>query len=524
MKYRAPRGNREYATWPAVSEMPALVERNREILRQRRGKVLGVSIADFTANCRRELLDAARAYAAKMHLPCPADSHGPIIATGHQGEFYHAGVWIKNHLAFSLARFLGGASLNLVVDNDVPKHLGLVLPDLAGEAPRRVLASLGEIQPDLAFEEYASDFPDPEGFTRVALKAAAGTPFEDSARSLVGRIVSTRGRGASIADVNTLVRTQYEREAGVISFELPVSVMCGTDTFLAFALSICLDAGAFASAHNEALRRFRQENHVRYAMNPIPDLALVPRCETPFWVWKRGQRRQRLFAAADGSALKLFDSGGELVTVSTRDLDDVAGFRRTLARDGLKIRPRAVSLTLFARLFGCDLFVHGIGGAKYDEVTDRIVEGFYDCPAPSYAVSTATMHLPWGFSPIDECERTVLTRKLRDIKHNPERLVTAQEEESGARVARKRQIVASAPSTAEGRRAKWLEIRAINEALAGRLASIDKDARLRLEELDRDTLRDEVAFSREYSCFLVGAEAVSAFYREALAPLIKGHR
>ena len=39
-------------------------------------------------------------------------------------------------------------------------------------------------------------------------------------------------------------------------------------------------------------------------------------------------------------------------------------------RRGVKIRSRALITTLWARLVLGDLFLHGIGGAKYDQVTD----------------------------------------------------------------------------------------------------------------------------------------------------------
>ena len=41
--------------------------------------------------------------------------------------------------------------------------------------------------------------------------------------------------------------------------------------------------------------------------------------------------------------------------------------------DSRALRPRALTLTLFARLCVADFFIHGIGGGKYDEVTDRII-------------------------------------------------------------------------------------------------------------------------------------------------------
>ena len=58
------------------------------------------------------------------------------------------------------------------------------------------------------------------------------------------------------------------------------------------------------------------------------------------------------------------------------------------------IRPRALTLTLWARLLVCDFFVHGIGGAKYDRITDGIFRRYYRCEPPPYGCVTATLRLP----------------------------------------------------------------------------------------------------------------------------------
>jgi len=55
----------------------------------------------------------------------------------------------------------------------------------------------------------------------------------------------------------------------------------------------------------------------------------------------------------------------------------------------LKIRPKALLLTLFNRLFISDLFIHGLGGAKYDMVTDEIIIEFFKVEPPHFLVPPA---------------------------------------------------------------------------------------------------------------------------------------
>jgi hypothetical protein len=49
---------------------------------------------------------------------------------------------------------------------------------------------------------------------------------------------------------------------------------------------------------------------------------------------------------------------------------------------------------MFLRLIVCDQFVHGIGGALYDEITDRVIRKRLGIDAPAFCVTTATLLFP----------------------------------------------------------------------------------------------------------------------------------
>ena len=57
------------------------------------------------------------------------------------------------------------------------------------------------------------------------------------------------------------------------------------------------------------------------------------------------------------------------------------------------IFPRAVTLTIFLRLYILDIFIHGIGGGNYEWIQDRIIERFFDQSPPPYAVISGTFLL-----------------------------------------------------------------------------------------------------------------------------------
>jgi len=51
-------------------------------------------------------------------------------------------------------------------------------------------------------------------------------------------------------------------------------------------------------------------------------------------------------------------------------------------------------LTTFLRLMIADQFVHGIGGGRYDQVTDRLIAAHFDLEPPRFSVTTATLYFP----------------------------------------------------------------------------------------------------------------------------------
>ena len=50
---------------------------------------------------------------------------------------------------------------------------------------------------------------------------------------------------------------------------------------------------------------------------------------------------------------------------------------------------------MYARLFLADLFIHGIGGAKYDELTDELMRRFFKIEPPEFLTLTGTLLLPF---------------------------------------------------------------------------------------------------------------------------------
>ena len=126
--------------------------------------------------------------------------------------------------------------------------------------------------------------------------------------------------------------------------------------------------------------------------------------------------------------------------------------------------------TMYARLVLCDLFLHGIGGAKYDELTDAIIRRSMGIEPPSYLTATATIQLPLEYPRVSEDELCRAQREERELRFHAEHVagdaaLVAQETTPGGDAA---------PRRAEA----WhREITAVNESLAANVAELRDKSR-----------------------------------------------
>ncbi|MHC4346852.1 MAG: hypothetical protein ACYSUP_19485, partial [Planctomycetota bacterium] len=126
--------------------------------------------------------------------------------------------------------------------------------------------------------------------------------------------------------------------------------------------------------------------------------------------------------------------------------------KNMLKEHGYLLRPKAVSLTLFIRLFLAELFVHGVGGASYEPVTDYVIERFYKIKPPRFAVATCTMRLSLA-GPAGSARQDVsgLKNRLHRLKHNPEEYIaesTLADEPVASLLQSKKELIVKATDPA----------------------------------------------------------------------------
>jgi hypothetical protein len=174
-----------------------------------------------------------------------------------------------------------------------------------------------------------------------------------------------------------------------------------------------------------------------------------------------------------------------------------------LANRGLRLRTRALTTTLWARLALGDLFLHGIGGAKYDEVTDVLIERWLGIAPPSYLTVSATLLLPIERPRVTPDDLRRARREARELTFHPETRLEQMESKAdpppwSAAVANKRAAIATEPTRTTAKQ-RCRAIRQANQTMQGWLAEerarVDRDCRNLAEQLRSEG----VLASREFA-------------------------
>jgi hypothetical protein len=475
-RLRAPRNNGEVLAQPAFDAIPALVEENYHKLDRSDVRIGEASLRELRALAQSEVLESAGG---------AVDPEKPLLLSGHQPELSHPGVWVKNFALNGLARKLDGIPLNLIVDNDTLKSTSLHFPVLSDCCRNVHLESV-------PFDIFAGEVPYED---RKIVDSKVFAEFFPRAQAIwrnwgyrplladAWRYVDPGGHlgcpplGVQFANL----RRRTEIEWGCSNRELSVSLLSETRAFRHFATHILGDLPRFREVYNAAIREYRKANHIRSANHPAPELA---EDEAPFWVrTERGRREHATPKSVIG-----------------------------------KLRPRALTLTLFARVCLGDFFIHGIGGGKYDEVTDIIIRDYFGLEPPAYQVLSATLHLPLpGFhSTQDDLKRAEWL--VRDLHWNPQRhLSVEQKRESVEFLLQVKHALAGGeppPKDRKARRCWYRELSEVTDRLRGLVADQVPVAELELSRVRAEVAANEVLRRRDYAWVL--------YPEETLKPFLKG--
>ena len=304
---------------------------------------------------------------------------------------------------------------------------------------------------------------------------------------------------------------------GGTTLELAQSELCRTEAFHRFAAHLLSQAAKFRKDYNSSLTDYRRAHRLRSLAQPVPDLHQKDDwVETPFWIWSSEEPlRRALFVKQSKRELLLSDLNGfrtSLPASASASFDALA----SLEDQGIKLRTRALLTTMYARLVLSDLFIHGIGGAKYDQVTDQICEQFFGFPAPQYVTLTGTLRLPIVHPTVEPDQERRLWQALRKLQYHPERELTLQDIDA-ERTSEYQELITKksrwihTPKTHENCAKRHAAIVSSNRALQTFATERVKQLEVKLETLQRQLRINRILDSREYSFCLFPREKIRDF-------------
>lgn len=426
-RVRAPADDGAALVDPPLADIPNVIQRNRELAAE----------FDRRAGFPSGFRSAARRWLVAREVDQGKTAHAPLILSGHQPELFHPGVWFKNFLLSSLAQSVSGIGVNLVIDNDAIRSPGIRVPTKADGVPEVVVVPFDKPKEELPWEQRLLLEPRLfENFDKAVKQAFS--PFQRESAYQCGTVLdrlwphavhlATAGEAEQVSNLGlTLARARHrlEQELGLNTVELPLSTVASDEHFLVFIRRLIERHQEFHAAHNTALAEYRLANRVRSHTHPVPELARDGDWhELPLWLWTdENPRRRAAFVRQRGQLWEINDRLGLEISIGSRGGAETGQLSQELQSRSIKLRPRALVTTLYARLVLSDLFIHGIGGAKYDELTDAIIRRFFGIEPPAFVTATATFRLPIERPSVSLADVRKSVQRIRDLRYRPESFV-----------------------------------------------------------------------------------------------------
>ncbi len=454
----------------------------------------------------------------------------PVVMVGHQPHLFHPGVWMKNFVTARIAERVNGVAINLVVDNDVMKSANIAVPS------REVEGAIAHI----AYDAYTKEMPYEE---RSILDREVANSFADQIVAVMPHLgrepfVAKFWQSASLGlddtdnwgDAISSARQSAEESWGTKVADVRLSQLVGTRSFARLVLEIANDARSFAETYNTCLADYRKVHGLRSRSHPAPDLEITSgdEVELPFWLWTKGSpHRKRAFLRRNADRFTITDRESIEWSASFGDVEELLDkmlaelLSPTDEPSRPKLRPKALITTLYARLLLCDGFVHGIGGAKYDQVTEAIAARWGLGTLAPMQCATMTMRLPLPMEVISIEEVRRRKRKLRDLRYHPEKFLAeaklpADQQSRATELSQQKQQWITV-STPEQLHERHHAIRALNVELFGMLNEVRTHAEAEYQDgLARFTAQ-QPWLSREFAAVLFPEEMLKAEFARVVA-------
>lgn len=358
----------------------------------------------------------------------------PIIANGHQPEFQHPGILFKDLLIHKIASLTNGLPLHIVVDTDhfemsysYPERLENGFAHIKTlhlkDADNRIYAhsTLREDDRTELISIIKSQLEETKYFINPKIQAE----FE----SILNRKLELIKTCEYLFQVNETIREEFYNSRSIQIFHINVSELVKLNSFRVLVEKIRENLVDFMNVYNQSLIEYRKLHKIKNHAQPIPNLVSG---EMPFWILDPVTKTRNVMRVED-------------------------------SMDNCCILPKAVTLTMFMRLFMTDFFIHGKGGGRYEEVSENIIKEFFQMEAAPYEVASVTMNLEkTEFFPVPNIDEKDLELQLRDTVYSPEKFL----DQSHTLVIQKKELQSKFKNPDSDKKELHKQISILNEEMA----------------------------------------------------------
>ena len=517
IKYAVPREDNAYLVTPPANEWEDIFHRNTALVRH-----YPEWIRSLRQRARGDLASSLKT----------KDVPERIVVGGHQPELFHAGVWFKNFILNRIAATQQCFPLQVQIDHDVVREIDLTTPCLRNE-------KLGLVTRRLATNEAYTFLPWENTRCSHALRnqwREVIAQIEEDLRPLfIDPLIARRREELddllssckTLSQVTSRLRSSMESEAGVENHEIPMSQLATNDTFAEFVYRCIVEPHRTRMIYNESRDDFRRERDISNPGQPVPELrSQGDWVEIPFWVYHTSEKataiglntqcRQAAWVRLSDGDIELASAPNDNAPIRLRSnlsLTEWCRSYREWHEEGVCLRPRALTTTLYLRLFVGDLFVHGIGGGVYDELTDRIASRLWQIEMPTFVVASAALHLPFEASVVAQARPVVgqskqeLETLARQIRSAPDSLLDLSENHQKELKSEFDRMLSQIPPRGQKREWHW--------EMCGLKDRIRQSIRSRIEQAERQSLEliertriGKIVGSREFSFALFPEKSI----------------
>jgi hypothetical protein len=365
-----------------------------------------------------------------------------ILMAGHQPTAYHSGILCKVQALAKLSDESGSLGVNVVIDTDEGDSGALVWPRVSQGILEIKRASIATHSPTSTL--YANQ--------RVVEASRVREIFSDMEQDLresgliaeleqvlrVARLYENLA-GESLVTAHTVVRWAV---SDARTLEVPLSVLVQQAAVRAVLQGLVSDGVRLASIYNATLDEYRHEHRIRNPANPFPNMRTDESgVELPLW--------------------RIGADGRQPAFVGSQYPSQICGPHEYLA-------PRGSMTTMILRGFCSDLFIHGLGGGKYDQFVDRCAAAYLGVQLPAFVVASRTRYIfP---ERVAELQRAVeLASKIKEITSKTEQylnqgIFTTEEEVALRKLILERNTFKEALQSAATPEAKSAAAHTLNDA------------------------------------------------------------